>query len=233
MNHDDLLAEQIRYYDLRAAEYEDLYHRRGPYDLGPEGNARYRAEALVMEQGLRNFNAIGNVLELACGTGLWTRFLVESADRLTAVDAAPSMIDINRARYGAAHVTYLQEDIFAWAPAEVEWFDAIVFGFFISHIPPERFTRFWERLRGWLTPGGRVFFMDDVAGPGRPYSGDVVTDGPEFAHRRTLADGRRFTIVKRFFEPDELTGMLAQLGWDAVVRTTGTEFLIGEASPAM
>ncbi len=231
MNHDDLLTEQIRYYEQRAAEYEDLYHRRGACDLGPERNARYRREALIMERGLQDFDARGNVLELACGTGLWTRFLAQSADRLIAVDAAPSMIEINRARYDAANVTYVEADIFAWEPAEGDRFDAIVFGFFISHVPPERFARFWAQLRDWLAPGGRVFFMDDVAGPGRPYSGDAVADGPEFAHRRTLADGRRYTIVKRFFEPDELTNLLGEQGWDAIVRSTGTEFLFGVATP--
>jgi SAM-dependent methyltransferase len=231
VNHDDLLAEQVEYYELRAAEYEDLYFRRGRHDLGHEGNARYRREAARMEAALVAFGASGDVLELACGTGLWTRFLVETADRLTAVDAAPTMIELNRGRYGAPHVTYLQADIFAWEPPQGERYDAIVFGFFLSHVPPERFPMFWDRLRAWLAPGGRVFLMDDAAGPGRPHSGDVVTDGPEFAHRRTLDDGRRFTIVKRFFRPVELVEMLADLGWDAEVRSTGAEFLVGLATP--
>ena len=231
MNHDDLLTQQIEYYEQRAAEYEDLYHRRGRFDLGPEANARYRAETVELETALQDFDATGSVLELACGTGLWTRFLARSADRLLAVDAAPSMIEINRARYGAPNVTYLEADVFEWEPPDGDRFDAIVFGFFVSHVPPERFGAFWDRLRSWLTPGGRVFFVDDVAGSGRPYSGHQAPGGPEFAHVRTLADGRAFTIVKRFFEPEALRAMLADVGWEASVRSTGTEFLIGEATP--
>ncbi len=231
MEHDPLLAEQIRYYDERAREYEELYHRRGRHDLGPEGNARYRDETRVMEEALLAFEARGSVLELACGTGLWTRFLVRTATRLLAIDASPTMIEVNRERYGAPNVEYLQSDLFTWEPSGDERFDAIVFGFFLSHVPPERFARFWDRLSGWLAPQGRVFFLDDVAGPQRPYSGQEVEDGPAYAHRRRLNDGREFTIVKRFWEPDELRSELEELGWSATVWTSGSEFLIGTASP--
>ena len=96
----------------------------------------------------------------------------------------------------------MHADVFAWEPGER--FDAALTGFFISHIPPDRFARFWERLATWLQPGGRLFLIEDAAAPGRPYSGDAVEDGPAFAHRRRLADGREYTIVKRFFTPEEL-----------------------------
>ncbi|HEY3717219.1 MAG TPA: class I SAM-dependent methyltransferase [Jatrophihabitantaceae bacterium] len=40
----------------------------------------------------------GDVLELACGTGVWTALLAGRANTLTAVDAAPEMIEIARER---------------------------------------------------------------------------------------------------------------------------------------
>jgi hypothetical protein len=73
--------------------------------------------------------------------------------------------------------------------------------------------------------------VDDAAGPGRPYSGDVVEDGPSFAHRRHLADGREYTIVKRFYEPDELVAALDAVGWDADIGASGEHFLYGTARP--
>jgi hypothetical protein len=36
-------------------------------------------------------------------------------------------------------VEYVHADVFAWEP--VERFDAALTGFFVSHIPPDRFAR--------------------------------------------------------------------------------------------
>ena len=160
---DGVLEEQTAYYEARAAEYEDCYLRRGRYDTGPEENAAWFAETARLEAAAERFDATGTVLELACGTGLWTRFLVPRAKRLVAVDNAAKVLELNRNRYGAPNVEYEQADIFNWAPSPQDRFDGIFFGFFISHIPPELFDGFWSDLRSWLAPGGSVFFCDDAA----------------------------------------------------------------------
>jgi demethylmenaquinone methyltransferase/2-methoxy-6-polyprenyl-1,4-benzoquinol methylase len=227
-----LLDEQIRYYEERAREYEDLYHRRGRYDRGELFNAHWREETSRLEAAIGAFASTGgSILELACGSGLWTRLLVGRAERLVAVDTSPTMIALNRGRYGADHVEYIEADLWSWDPPNDERFDAIVMGFFVSHIPPDRFVAFWDRLRGWLAPGGRVFLCDDLAGPDRPRSGDAVLDGPEFSSWRQLDDGRRFRIVKIFYLPESLAAELARAGWDADLTSTGTEFVLGTATP--
>jgi hypothetical protein len=58
-----------------------------------------------------------------------------------------------------------------------------------------------------------------------------VEDGPAFAHRRRLADGREYTIVKRFFTPEELAAMLDELGWGADVRSSGEHLVYGTTWP--
>ncbi len=68
-----LLAEQARYYRERAGEYDDWWFRRGRYDRGADANARWFADAAEVEDALERFQPSGQVLELACGTGLWTR----------------------------------------------------------------------------------------------------------------------------------------------------------------
>lgn len=65
-----LLAEQARYYRERAGEYEDWWFRRGRYDHGPEANARWFADAAEVQDALERFGPAGDILELACGTGL-------------------------------------------------------------------------------------------------------------------------------------------------------------------
>src|ERR1700727_14402 len=141
------LEQQLDYYRARAGEYDDWWFRTGRYDRGAEANAAWFA----------GFGACGNVLELACGTGLWTRHLAASADQLTAVDGAPEVLVINRARTEAlgASVTYVEADLFSWEPPR-HAFDACVFAFWLSHVPEERFVPFWTMVAAALRPGGRV-----------------------------------------------------------------------------
>ena len=47
---------------------------------------------------------------------------------------------------------------------------------------------------------------------------------------RRLDDGREFQIIKRFYDPDQLTGALRELGWDAQVDTTGEFFVYGQGA---
>lgn len=226
---DRLLAEQIRYYEARAAEYEDLWFRRGRHDRGPAFNERWFRETAIIEAAADSFDASGRVLELACGTGVWTRRLASRATQLVAVDSSPATIELNSGRYGTPNVAYIQADLFDWEPDGR--FDAAFIGFFVSHIPPDRWSAFWTRLASWLEPGASAFIVDDAAGPGRPYSGDAVEGGPAFAHRRRLADGREYTIVKRFYEPAELVAGLDAVGWDADIRGSGGHFQFGTVRP--
>jgi demethylmenaquinone methyltransferase/2-methoxy-6-polyprenyl-1,4-benzoquinol methylase len=229
-----ILREQSAYYDARASEYDDVWYRRGRYDLGAAGNERWFAETARLEAFVDTAEIAGDVLELACGTGLFTKRLARRAARLTALDMSPRVLAINAARVDDPSVVYSQADVFGWEPPEGRLYDAIFFGFFMSHIPPHRLDAFWERLERWLAPGGRVWFCDDAPGvderPSNP--GESVADGPDWAHRRTLHDGRSFTIVKICHEPETLTDWLAARGWRADIATTGEEFIFGWAAPA-
>jgi demethylmenaquinone methyltransferase/2-methoxy-6-polyprenyl-1,4-benzoquinol methylase len=226
-----LLSEQIRYYDDRAPEYEDLWFRRGRHDLGPDFNARWFEETATVEAAVDAAASDGAVLEIGCGSGLWTRRLAPRARRYLALDTSPSMLKLNATRTGDTNVEHVLADAFTWEPPNEERFDLIFFGFFISHVPPEAFAGWWNRVRTWLSPSGRVFIVDDKAGPDRPYSGDVVDDGPEHAHRRRLSDGREYTIVKVFYTPGELTSRFSELDWTAQISGSGQHFLFGAARP--
>lgn len=221
----DLLADQIRYYEDRADIYEKLYERRDEYDLGPEGNARWFAATSILESSIKSLRADGSVLEIACGTGLWTRWLAPRASRLLCVDTSPRMLQRNRELVGDPGIDYVLADVFEWDPGES--FDVIVMGFFISHIPPDRFAGFWDRVRRWLVREGIVWFCDDSAGPDRPRTGERIPGLPH-AHRRRLG-GREYAIVKVFYGPEELEAKLNRLGWEADVRAAGEDLLYGTA----
>jgi SAM-dependent methyltransferase len=229
----NILEEQSRYYEDRAPEYDDVWFRRGPYDLGPDGNARWFAETAALEAALDAFGATGDVLELASGTGLFTRHLAREASTLVAVDASASALEINRKRVHGKHIEHVLADVFAWQPPDGVRYDAIVFCFFISHIPPDLVADFWARIASWLKPDGRVFCCDDLAGVESRASNpsEPAADIAAFAHRRRLRDGREYTIVKVLSTPEGLRSELDALGWDAEVGTTGEEFVYATVRP--
>ncbi len=226
-----ILREQHRYYEDRAHEYDDVWYRRGTYDMGADANARWFEETARLEAAVDGLDVSGSVLELACGTGLFTRHLAPRARRLIAVDSAAPALAVNRERVADPRVEYVHADLFCWEPPPGVRFDSIFFAFLVSHILPERFEAFWDRLTGWLAPGGHVFFCDDLAGAETRASnpGESVDEGPDFAHRRRLSDGREYTIVKVFHRPEELRDALAALGWSVDIRTTGEEFFYAVA----
>jgi 2-polyprenyl-3-methyl-5-hydroxy-6-metoxy-1,4-benzoquinol methylase len=168
------------------------------------------------------------VLELACGTGLWTRCLAEDNVRIVAVDASPEVIAINRERVGSANVEYQIADIFSWAPAAK--FDVVFFSFWLSHVPPARFDSFWTSVRAALRPGGQAFFIDSVLEQTSSARDHGPIDGSGMV-RRKLNDGREFDVVKVFYEPAVLERRLAELGWRGWVRSTSKFFLYGSMVP--
>jgi demethylmenaquinone methyltransferase/2-methoxy-6-polyprenyl-1,4-benzoquinol methylase len=229
---DALLSEQIRYYEDRAPEYEDLWHRVGRYVLPRDLAETWFRETALVEAAVDALDATGSVLELGCGSGLWTRRLApRGRDRYVAVDSSPTMLRLNRERTADPRIEYVEADLFSWAPVIERRFDLAFMAFFLSHVPPERFEEFWSRLRSWLAPDGRVFVVEDREGPRRPYSSDVVAGGPEYAHRRRLSGDRQYTIVKRFWSPDELGAAIGALGWETDLIGTGEHFLLGTARP--
>lgn len=217
----DLLAEQARYYRERAAEYDEWFLREGRYDHGPELNARWFAEVEEVRAWLRDRGPLGEVLEMAAGTGIWTRALLEQAARVTCLDASPETLELNRRRLsGDGRAEYEVADLFNWNPTR-RW-DAVFFGFWLSHVPGERFAEFWSLVARALAPGGHVLLVDSLADPTSTAADHRLESGGEATRR--LNDGRTFRIVKRFLEPDVLEADLARHGWRAEAGRTATYF---------
>jgi demethylmenaquinone methyltransferase/2-methoxy-6-polyprenyl-1,4-benzoquinol methylase len=121
---------------------------------------------------------------------------VQSHRRIVAVDAAPEVIEINRARVRSDRVEYVLADLVSWTPP-AERFDSVFFGFWLSHVPPERFASFWETVRAVLKPGGRVFWVDSLQEQASTARDHAPLDESGISRRR-LNDGREFQIVKVF-----------------------------------
>ena len=224
MDERQIVEGQIAYYRARADEYDQWFLRQGRYDQGPEHRARWFQELAIVEIALRGEVRDADVLELACGTGLWTRHLAETNARVVAVDASPEVLAINRARVRSANVEYVEADIFSWKPTGT--FDVVFFSFWLSHVPPGQFDAFWDGVRVALRPGGRAFFVDSLLEQSSTARDHGLLDQSGVVRRR-LNDGREFDIVKVFYDPAELEHRLLQRGWSGWVRAAGTFFLHG------
>ena len=224
-----LLDEQIEYYRARAPEYEEWFFRRGRYDRGEGHRRAWFAEVAQVEEALRNTSPEGRILELACGTGLWTRHLAEPSECVVAVDASREALELNERRVGSPKVNYVHADLFEWEADGT--FDFIFFGFWLSHVPPDRFGWFWSRLGRVLRPSGRIFFVDNARNPQIAAANHRLPDLGERVMERRLNDGRRFRVVKVFYQPEALQEQLAQLGWHGSVHSSGEFFIYGSAVP--
>lgn len=227
---EDLLAEQRAYYRARAPEYDEWWRRLGRYDRGDEMAEEWERQLAVVEAALASFGATGRVLELAGGTGWWTQRLATTADSLTVVDASPETLELNRQRVRRDDVEYIVADVFDWMPQQR--YDVVFFSFWLSHVPRARFGSFWARVRGCLAPGGRAFLIDNRNDPApTPEVGDpyVVEYTPD-VHRRRLADGSEYRVVKVMYEPGELEALIVAEGWSAEIGATRW-FIFGGAAP--
>jgi demethylmenaquinone methyltransferase/2-methoxy-6-polyprenyl-1,4-benzoquinol methylase len=228
---ESVLAEQQRYYRDRAGEYEDWWFRRGRYDRGADANARWFAESAQLETELQTKIPDGaRVLELACGTGLWTAQLARRARSLTAIDASPEMLAIARTKTCEAPVEFVRADIFDWQPERS--YEACFFGFWLSHVPSELMPAFWEKVRAALVPGGRAYFVDSARSERSSARDHRLQQPGEELMLRRLDDGREYRIVKHWFDAAQLERLLERKGWLASVGATGEFFVHGSAAPA-
>jgi len=224
---DDVLSQQQRYYNERAAEYDQWWLRIGRYDRGQQENDIWFAE---QEQARAAFDMLdwsGDIVELAGGTGIWTAWLAQRANSVTVLDGSWEMIAINAARLStqglAPKGSHHKLDLFEWEPDRT-W-DGLFVGYFLSHVPAARYERMLATIAAAIRPGG-AFAMLDGRREERSSAADQPLPGPDTEiMTRRLNDGREFTIVKRYDEPEELRAALARHGIRATANVTATHFL--------
>lgn len=209
---DRLLDEQVAYYRAVAREYED--------------HALPFAGVTELSDALDTFRPTGSVLELACGQGVWTEQLLRHADEVTAVDASSEMLAIASARITSERVSFVRADIFDWQPDRR--YDVVFFGFWLSHVPLERFASFWALVADCLQQTGRVFFVDD----GYRTPDELVHGESSSIIRRRLTDGTAHRAVKVPHQPAELEERLAGMGWRVKVEPMSGPFFWGAGTIA-
>lgn len=233
---DELLAGQVAYYRARAGEYDAWWLREGRFDRGAATNAAWFGDIAAAESALAAWLAARRprrAIELACGTGLFTRRVAPAVESLDAIDASPEVIARNRARLaalGIGNVTFHEADLFAWRPSQR--YDLVFMSFWLSHVPQARFASFWATLRDALAPGGAVYLIDSAHDPASAARNHAPPGADAGVVTRKLDDGSTWRVVKVFWTPESLGAALATIGWRAAVTQTPRFFIQGAAEPA-
>ena len=127
-----------------------------------------------------------SILEIGCGTGKNTAFLVEIGERVHPLDFSEGMIEKAREKVKAENVKFLVADLTQKWPSENRSYDLIVCNLVLEHIEDLSFI-FSEALRV-LQEQGR--FIINELHPFRQYEGKKarfdtekgVTEIPAFVH---------------------------------------------------
>jgi demethylmenaquinone methyltransferase/2-methoxy-6-polyprenyl-1,4-benzoquinol methylase len=215
----------IEYYDARATEYDDWWYRRGRYYRGQEHSERWFLDTKTLLHALDSLSLQGHVLELAGGTGIWTELLIKSAKSVTVLDTSTKMILRNKERVKSDKVHYVQADIFSWSPTRV--YDAVVFCFWISHVPRERLQAFLTMVSQALRPDGVIFFVDEQREPTSEATDRLLPPVGSTIADRELNDGRHFRIIKNFYNSSELQSLFEGMGFDVKISETPNFFFYG------
>lgn len=96
--------------------------------------------------------APGLALDLGCGDGTESRFLLDQGWGVVAVDLEPAAADLTRERArGFENLTVEVVDLVQYTPPQS---DLILASATLPFIPPAAFAKTWEKLLGALNPHG-------------------------------------------------------------------------------
>jgi demethylmenaquinone methyltransferase/2-methoxy-6-polyprenyl-1,4-benzoquinol methylase len=186
------ITEMENYYAKRALEYENIY-------LRPE-----RQECIKQSKNfLKMYFHNKDILEIACGTGFWTKTISEVSTKITATDLNEKVLEVAKNKKFNCKIDFIQDDSYKLEKI-TEKHNSLFAGFWFSHIPKSRVHEFVEVIHKKLHEHAIVVFMDNlyVEGNSTPIS-RVDTEGNSYQNRK-LKDNSQHEILKNFYAEDWL-----------------------------
>jgi demethylmenaquinone methyltransferase/2-methoxy-6-polyprenyl-1,4-benzoquinol methylase len=171
------------YYDARAPEYDEWYRGLGRFE--ERDRPEWDLDVRELEETVAALPPL-RTLDVACGTGFLTRHL---RGDVVGLDQSPRMLAVAREQAPAAEL--VQEDALDLAFPDGS-FDRVFTGHFYGHLEPDDRERFLAEARR-VAP--ELVVVDSITRP---------NEEPEQFQERFLNDGTRWTVYKRYFEPDQL-----------------------------
>jgi ubiquinone/menaquinone biosynthesis C-methylase UbiE len=191
----------LAYYSARAAEYEKVYDK-------PER----QHEVAVLRESIPRYFAGRNVLEVACGTGYWTRLIAREAATVTATDLSEAVLALARQRQPASHPVQFRVADALDLGTLAGTFDAAFVGFWWSHVLKRDLAPFLAGLHRRLSPGGRVLIADNRYVEGSNASITRIDDAGNSYQLRRLEDGSEYEVLKNFPSSDEIRARIEAAG---------------------
>jgi len=175
------------YYERRAAEYDDWWLGTGRFAGRQRPVWRNETEALT-----RTLEALppARTLDVACGTGFLTQHL---RGEITGLDQSASMLELARAKVPEGR--FVRGDALE-LPFADDSFERMLTSFFYGHLEEDDRDAFLREAR---RVADELVVVDSA-----------LHDGVEPVEwqERTLNDGSRWQVYKRYFEPDALANEL-------------------------
>ncbi len=194
------------YYNDRANEYDKVY------SIADEQQDLAEATEIFQKLFLKK-----TVLEIACGTGYWTKQLSRSASSVLATDINASVVEIAKGRNDSQNVTFEVADMY---DLQVKTgYDALFGGFIWSHILLQDLDGFLRKVIGFLKPDSIIVFIDSrQVGSTHTIESITKTDEQDNTYQtRYLENGTTHLIVKNFpsqeFLLDKLSGFFTDINY--------------------
>ncbi len=183
------------------------YSARAPH-MAPRLDEPPTGQLLEIVDALKTRAQGRTVLEVACGTAYWTRFVAPSSAHTVAADFSTAMLAFAR-RQQIPNAHFVHDDAYQLAHTGPALFD---FGYamhWVSHIPLSRWREFFATFHARLKPGATVLLADDIRRPddSDPYY-SKLSDRDSYEIRR-LPGGGSYEIIKTYFSPADLQRLLA------------------------
>src|SRR4051794_33459227 len=180
-------ASEKRYYDRRAAEYDDWWNATG---LFAQRHRPGWAEEVAALRALLRALPPAHTLDVGCGTAFLTRELPGS---VVALDQSEAMLAIARSRLPDAQV--IRADV-PPVPFDDGAFERVFTSHVYGHLDEPTRAAFVAEAR---RVGGELVVADSALRPGAD---------AEAEEERVLSDGSRHSVYKRWFRGPSLAAEL-------------------------
>ena len=139
------MNEIINDYDAWAYQYDS--------NINPTRDL----DKAITKKSLSNLN-FSNVLELGCGSGKNTEWLITRANKLVGLDFSASMLNLARNKITSKKVTFINADLNEKWPVNNNSFDLITINLTLEHI--EILDHIFNSMFMKLTKGGKCFVCE-------------------------------------------------------------------------
>ena len=190
---EDYNERRVRYYDRGAHDYDGGW--RGSWLPNEGERAEFEEEFGALGHTISSLPA-GRVLDVACGTGVLTRYL---KGEVTGLDGSEEMLKIARERMPGA--AFVKADAFSLPFPDSSFVRVFTSNFYGLLLPPER-SAFLKEVRR-IAP--ELVVVEVVEWDMKKLGWRKRETGWQ---ERTLSDGSEHLIYRRYFTAKDLAGEL-------------------------